>query len=157
MKGFFPGSYDVYHNQHMVYRICVTSHAQIQLTIYCLMTGKWSGGPLIAGAASLAVDQVDADSTLLAGSVLEYSWEDSGCSPRVAPRALGDLMSRRGESSIDALVGPGCSSACEVTSYTSSGYDIPQISFGCKSPVRALPLCTCPCPCLCRHLDLAVQ
>ena len=45
---------------------------------------------------------------------------------------MGELLG--GESRIDAVIGPGCSSVCEVTSYLSAGQGIPQLSFSCTSP-----------------------
>ena len=32
------------------------------------------------------------------------------------------------------MIGPGCSSACEVTALLSAGQNIPQISYSCTSP-----------------------
>ena len=95
------------------------------------VTGSWSIGPRIAGAAALAVEEVNADTSLFPGRVLEYSWADSGCSPKQGLVAMGKLLGLR---EISAVIGPACSSACEVTSFLSSGYEIPQISWGCTSP-----------------------
>ena len=96
------------------------------------MLGTWPAGPRIAGAAELAVKTVNADKTLLPGRVLSYSWADSGCTKRQALSVMGRLLGE-GDSHIDAVIGPGCSPACEVTSHLSSGQNIPQISYSCKS------------------------
>ena len=96
------------------------------------MTGSWDGGLRTAGAAALAVELINADKALLPSYRMKYSWADSGCSPQKGLAALGKLL--QGESSIDAVIGPACSTACEVTSYLSGGQDIPQISWGCTSP-----------------------
>ena len=93
------------------------------------MSGSWDGGKRVAGAAALAAERVNADEALLPGQRLEYSWADSGCSAQHGLAAMGELLA--GESKIDAVIGPGCSSACEVTSYLSAGQKIPQISWGC--------------------------
>ena len=42
-----------------------------------LLELQWPG---TAGAAALAVEIVNADNSLLAGRVLEYSWADAECS-----------------------------------------------------------------------------
>ena len=117
-------------------------------------------GPRIAGAAALAVERVNAQKTLLLGRVLEYSWADSGCSAKQGLAAMGELQN--GVSKIDAVVGPGCSAACEVTSHLSGGQSIPQISWGTNAWIthrtHALahthfgahtyaPACTC-CECM---------
>ena len=100
----------------------------IHFALLLPLTGSWSGGSKVAGAAAIAVETVNADTTLLPGHVLEFSWADSGCSAKQGLAAMGELM---GQSKISAVVGPGCSSACEVTSYLSGGHGLPQISWGC--------------------------
>ena len=93
------------------------------------MSGSWDVGTRVAGAAALAVERVNADMSLLPGRRLEYSAADSGCSAQQGLKAMGELLA----GSVDAVIGPGCSSACEVTSYLSGGQKIPQISWGCTA------------------------
>ena len=95
------------------------------------MSGSWDVGKRVAGAATLAVERVNADQTLLPGRRLEYSWANSGCSAQQALSAIGKLLG--GVSRISAVIGPGCSSACEVTSYLVAGQGIPQVSWGCSA------------------------
>ena len=95
------------------------------------MSGSWDGGKRVAGAAALAVERANADKDLLPGRRLEYSWADSGCSAQQGLAAMGKLL--RGVSTVDAVIGPGCSSACEVTSYLSGGQNLPQISYACTA------------------------
>ena len=90
------------------------------------------------GAAALAVEKANADPTLLPGRVLEYSFADSGCSSQQALKAMGELLNEEksscsSELSIAAVIGPGCSSACEVTSFLAGGQGVPQISWGCTA------------------------
>ena len=87
--------------------------------------GMVQWGPKIIGSAALAVTRVNADPTLLPGRVLQFSWADSGCSPQQALAAMGKML--RGERTISAVIGPGCSSACEATSSVLP--KIPQISY----------------------------
>ena len=84
-----------------------------------------------AGAAALAVERVNADKALLPGQRLEYSWADSGCSAQQGLEAMGKLLSEAHR--IYAVIGPGCSSACEVTSYLAAGQYMPQISYSCSA------------------------
>jgi ABC-type branched-subunit amino acid transport system substrate-binding protein len=95
------------------------------------MSGSWDVGKRVAGAAALAVERVNAEKALLPGRRLEYSWADSGCSAQQGLAAMGELLG--GASKVDAVIGPGCSSACEVTSYLTGGQKIPQISRGCSA------------------------
>ena len=94
---------------------------------------SWASGQNVAGAAALAVDRVNSDETLLPGRHLEYSWGDSGCSAKQGLKVLRKLISKRGEldeaSTVDAVVGPGCSVACTTTSHMLTA---PQISWGCS-------------------------
>ena len=85
----------------------------------------------IAGAAALAVETVNAKKALLPGRRLEYSWADSGCSAQQGLTAMGELLG--GASRVDAVIGPGCSSACEVTSYLVGGQRLAQLSWGCTA------------------------
>ena len=94
------------------------------------MRGSWNGGLKTAGAAALAVERVNADKTLLPGRILQYSWADSGCSAQQGLAAMGKLL--QGESRMNAVIGPGCSAVCEVTSYLSGGQNLPQIGYSCK-------------------------
>ena len=103
----------------------------IRFALLMPMSGGWLGGPRVAGAAALAVERVNADEALLPGRFLEYSWADSGCSAKQGLAAMGELQN--GVSRIDAVVGPACSAACEVTSHLSGGQSIPQISWGTKA------------------------
>ena len=107
----------------------------IHIALLIPMTGSSPRGRRTAGAAALAVKQVNADKSLLPGRIVHYSWADSGCSARQGLMAMGKLLRSSEQSGamvdIDALIGPGCSSACEATSYLSSGQSIPQISQSC--------------------------
>ena len=103
----------------------------IHFALLIPFSGSWNVGHRgIAGAAPLAVEKINANKALLPGRWLEYSWADSGCSAQKGLAAIGELL--RGASKVSAVVGPACSSACEVTSYLAG--DLPQISWGCASP-----------------------
>ena len=103
---------------------------RIHFALLMPFSGSWNVGKLVAGAAALAVERVHADKALLPGRHLEYSWADSGCSAQQGLAAMGTLL--REASRVDAVIGPGCSSACLVTSYLARGQQFPSISWGCK-------------------------
>ena len=44
---------------------------------------------------------------------------------------LGSLLQ---EGAIKAVIGPGCSSACETTASLTAGQNLAQISYGCEGP-----------------------
>ena len=103
----------------------------IHIALLMPMSGSWDGGKRVAGVAALAVERVNADKSLLPSRRLEYSWADSGCSPQQGLTAIGELLG--GVSRVDVVIGPGCSSACEVMSYLAAGQGIPQVSYSCSA------------------------
>ena len=115
--------------------VCLSA-LNCQLVVCFLSSGPDPVGPRIAGAAELAIRRVNADERLLQHRKLEYSWANSGCSAQQGLTAMGELLIASFEENrrINALIGPGCSSACEVTSYLSAGQQIPQISWGWYPP-----------------------
>ena len=125
-------SYGIWEAHNLYDLDACVAEEPVQLGLLMPMTGSWRSGLQISGAAALAVEQVNANNALLPGRWLEYSWADSGCSAKQGLAAIGELL--RGENRISAVIGPGCSSACEVTSYLSGGQGIPQISWACTSP-----------------------
>ena len=110
----------------------LSAEEPIHFALLIPVSGSWDGGKRFAGAAALAVERVNANKDLLPGQRLEYSWTDSGCSAQQGLVAMGKLL---GETSswINAVIGPGCSSACKVTSYLASGQNLPQISYSCTA------------------------
>ena len=77
----------------------------IHLALLLPVSGSWDLGKRIAGAASLAVERVNADNALLPRRRLVYSWADSGCSAQQGLAAMGELGRER---RIDAVIGPAC-------------------------------------------------
>jgi ABC-type branched-subunit amino acid transport system substrate-binding protein len=86
---------------------------------------------LITDAAALAVKRINNDSSLLHASHLESVFAEADCS---APAALASLSKLLEEGPLAAVIGPGCSVACEATGFLTAGRDLPQISYGCLSP-----------------------
>ncbi len=66
----------------------------------------------IIGAAVLAVDDANKDSSLLAGKGLVYSWMPVVCDSYGATEAISQMFETF-PSEIDAMIGPDCSAACE--------------------------------------------
>ena len=66
------------------------------------MSGSWRSGRTIAGAASLAVERINRDASLLGGKTVEYIPLDGGCNASQSLAALTKLDAR-----IGAIIGPG--------------------------------------------------
>ena len=135
--------------------LCCFAEDIVKIVVLLPMTGS-SRGRRIAGAVAVAVDAVNADRDLLQGQKLEFDWGDSGCSPGKSLEAIGALAEQHTEEQVDwaAVIGPSCSSACEVTHLLLKGpnllietqnvesgdrlvwkgWGLPQISHGCTSP-----------------------
>ena len=116
----------------VVWACLLSAEEPIHFALLVPFSGLWNGGKRMAGAAALAVERVNNDKALLPGRRLEYGWADSGCSAQQGLKAMGELLGKA--SRVDAVIGPACSSACEVTSYLAGGQMIPQISWGCGLP-----------------------
>ena len=92
-----------------------------------LSGSSWPGGWTIAGALPLAVDRVNSDPTLLPGRNLTYTFRDSACSSSKALQGLADMVLNN-DGGVDALIGPGCSVACEPTGFVTKGINRLHIS-----------------------------
>jgi len=75
------------------------------------VTGSWRGGRTIAGAAALAVQRINADSSLLGGMRVEYAWADAGCGVKSGVDALAMLL---GSNRLDAVIGPGAHASASL-------------------------------------------
>ena len=75
------------------------------------VTGSWRGGRTIAGAAALAVQRINADSSLLGGMRVEYAWADAGCGVKSGVDAQAMLL---GSNRLDAVIGPGAHASASL-------------------------------------------
>ena len=88
--------------------------AIIRIGVLLPMTGSWASGRTIAGAASMAIERINSDPTLLGGGrrrkpvVAELKWLDSGCS---AGKGLESMMELLADTKVAAVIGPGAHSA----------------------------------------------
>jgi branched-chain amino acid transport system substrate-binding protein len=105
----------------------------LRIGVLLPMTGSWPIGRVSAGAIKLAVDDVNADPTLLPGMTLVYAFRDSKCTAAGSLDALAQLFSDN--SDIRGIIGPGCNAECEVTALLTEGRDLFQISGTCTSPM----------------------
>ena len=105
----------------------------VRVGILLPLSGSWPKGDqrgrTIAGAAMLAVQDVNSDLSLLDGKLLEYSGEDSGCDSLESMVGTNKILLQAGQ--LDAIIGPACSSACESSAYLLRNRALPQVSFGC--------------------------
>jgi ABC-type branched-subunit amino acid transport system substrate-binding protein len=126
----------------------------VRVGILLPLSGSWpegdQRGKMIAGAAMLAVQDVNSDLSLLDGKELKYSWEDSGCGSLESMVGTNKILLQAGQ--LDAIIGPACSSACESSAYLLRDRAVPQVSFGCteSSLIKKYPtVCNQPQSTLC--------
>ena len=123
---------------------CFRSDPVIRVGVLISSGDGMSGASMLANAAAMAVEHINNDSSLLDGSPLEVIFAETLCS---APAALAALSKLLEEGPLAAVIGPGCSVACEATGFLTAGRDLPQISYSCLSPALtdkdAYPTVTC--------------
>ena len=81
----------------------------------------------IAGAATLAIADINADPLLMQGRRLEYICADSGCNAITGVTAIQELL--HDTRPIHGVIGGGCSSACESAAFLTAERGIPQVAF----------------------------
>jgi ABC-type branched-subunit amino acid transport system substrate-binding protein len=102
----------------------------LRLGILVETSGSMFANKSVLGAALLAIAEVNRRADELGSKALEYAVVDGGCSASNSAAALSSLLFG---DRLDALIGPGCSTGCESTAFTTAGLNIPQISYGCTS------------------------
>ena len=113
----------------------------VRLGIVLPISGSWSGGRTIAGAASLAIDRINRDASLLKGKMVDYTLVDGGCNATQGLKATTKLLE---DADVVAIIGPGALSFAarllhRVTKPTQIGYDrflgASGCDVGCESTV----------------------
>ena len=78
--------------------------AVVHLGVLLPMSGSWKRGRTIAGAATLAVERIKLDASLLPGLRIQYEWLDAGCNVSQGITSLQALLKN---SELSAVIGPG--------------------------------------------------
>ena len=93
-------------------------------------TGSWPEAPRFASAISIAVDDINANSTILKDYNLKWKFLDERCSGEGGAGATADLIYT---SNVDIFIGPACSAACLTAGLVAAYFKKPMISYGCSS------------------------
>lgn len=116
--------------------------AESVLTIGLMVswTGKWDEGKNIAGAAVMAVNDINNNRTLLPGKKLELLIKDDACKAITSIGATEAFHNRRVNDKgkdkrvgVDVYVGPYCSDGCVPSGLLAAYYKEPMISYSCSS------------------------
>ena len=104
------------------------------------MTGT-PDGKYTAGAATLAINDINADPSFLRGRRLEYIWADSGCNSIAGVTAIQELL--HADKPIHGVIGGACSSACEPAAFITAACSLPQVA-PCKAYHDLTSACSWP-------------
>lgn len=87
-------------------------------------------GKAAKAAIEMAVDDVNADPDVLAGTRLDLTMEDTNCSPFVGSIGVLKVLAK----DTVAIIGPQSSTVAHIISYISSGLRVPLVSFAATDP-----------------------
>lgn len=88
------------------------------------MGGGWDGGRTHSGAVPVAIKKANQDPYLLSqGYQFAYAWKDSQCNAGRSLAAMSELL----DIGVDVFIGPGCSTACELTQLLASNRNLVQV------------------------------
>ncbi|XP_014664127.1 PREDICTED: gamma-aminobutyric acid type B receptor subunit 1-like [Priapulus caudatus] len=114
---------------------CYAVEEQDVLTVGVLL--PWSAtrplGPSIASAATIAIDDINANASLLPDNTLRFVWLDTQCDEKMGLHAIVNMWSRRHADHIRGFIGPGCDVVCETAGLLASAWNMPIVSWGCTS------------------------
>ena len=82
--------------------------AVVRIGLLLPLTGM-PAGKYVAGAATLAIADINADPSLMQGRQLEYTYSDSGCSSITGVTAIQELLGA--PEPVHGVIGAACSSA----------------------------------------------
>lgn len=95
-------------------------------------SGGWPVGGLVQPSIDLALEEINKNEDVLPGVTAVGVWGDTKCLPS---HGLSKFVSMVKDNGIQALIGCGCSVACEPIASLGGAWQIPQISWGCTSPI----------------------
>lgn len=95
-------------------------------------SGGWAVGHQVQPGMDLALEEINSNNELLRGVTAVGIWGDSKC---LASHGLSKFVSLVKERKVQAIIGDGCSVACEPMASLGGVWQVPQISWGCSSPI----------------------
>lgn len=96
-------------------------------TVLPHLANDFNKGESFAAAMTIAVEQINADPSLLADYNLTFVWKDTKCNELVAVREQLNQI----DSGVQAFIGPGCN--CHTAARNAAAFNMTMISFMCSS------------------------
>lgn len=92
-------------------------------TVLPHLANDFNKGESFAAAMTIAVEQINADPSLLADYNLTFVWKDTKCNELVAVREQLNQI----DSGVQAFIGPGCN--CHSAARNAAAFNMTMISF----------------------------
>ncbi|XP_022107598.1 atrial natriuretic peptide receptor 2-like [Acanthaster planci] len=108
-------------------------HEDIVLGLMLPFSGQWPVGRYIAGAMTVAVDDVNSNENLLKGRNVTFIWNDTTCAGKNGLYQAVNMWLYVHR--LHAFIGGGCDVVCEPVGLLASAWNLPMVSWGCSSLV----------------------
>ncbi|XP_077998724.1 gamma-aminobutyric acid type B receptor subunit 2-like [Glandiceps talaboti] len=121
-------------SKHFEPQLIISSNARSALNLAGLFpfdTYEWAGGQGSLPAAELALSHVNAREDILHGYELKMIWKDSKCNAGDAVDATYRML--YSEPPKIMMIGPACSTACQVTASAVRHWGVVQVSYTCSA------------------------
>ena len=92
--------------------------------------GEWNVAHRFASGISIAVKDINRDSSLLKGYNVSFVWNNSKCNEKGALKAIVDMYLLE---KVNAIIGPACSDGCKLAAILAEHWNIPMVSYGCAA------------------------
>ena len=94
------------------------------------INSSWDAGPRFAGGATIAIETINKDQSLLPGYHVSFNWTDSHCSEK---ETVQGILNLHAQTKMNAIIGPACSDGCKIAAMLASSWNIPMVSYGCAA------------------------
>lgn len=119
----------------------------VYLLLFCTFTGQcsaiknltiglfvpwtnWPAGQRLASAAPIAIDQINADRTILPDYHIDFTWKDCGCDKVMSAGGTVEFI----KSNYSVIIGPYCSDGCKPSGLIAGYYKVPMLTYSCSTP-----------------------
>ncbi|XP_065672659.1 atrial natriuretic peptide receptor 1 isoform X4 [Hydra vulgaris] len=121
----------------LVIVLCIKFIVCKNLTIGLFLpwTGSWAVGNKFAGAATVAINDINNNTNVLKNYKLYIAWKDCMCNAIQSVGKTADFQTEEfnGKKGVDVYIGPYCSDGCTPSGLLAAYFKKPMISYSCTS------------------------
>ncbi|XP_014672101.1 PREDICTED: gamma-aminobutyric acid type B receptor subunit 1-like [Priapulus caudatus] len=110
---------------------CVFANDTVTLAVLLPVSGARPIGRTVGSAVAIAVDDINADASLLPRTRLRFVWSDTKCDETQGLARVVEFLT--GDVRVDAFIGPGCDDVCQSAGLLAAHWNVPMVSWGCTS------------------------